>query len=63
MAKLMLVGGGERELPDDLRQAERGVEWIDGEDVTPRMHHTVPWTAILELVMTHNEPEVASISR
>jgi hypothetical protein len=59
MAKLMLVGGGERELPDDLRQTERGVEWTDGEDVTPQMHHTVPWTAILELVMAYHEPQVA----
>jgi hypothetical protein len=46
MAKIRLVTGEEREVPDKVvEMTERGIEWDDG-----TAHHIVPWSAVIELI-------------
>jgi hypothetical protein len=45
MARITLVSGTERDIPDESLTTERGIEWADDDG-----KHVVPWSAVSEFV-------------
>jgi hypothetical protein len=51
MAKIRLVSGEDRLVPDDYMVTDRGIEWADeGEDGEDGARHIVPWSAVVEFI-------------